>query len=337
MVDYFIIFIRNYGVINMKKYFSLCILLMVLALVSCKGSKSNEKIVEDVCDEILNCESYKSVATMLNGSDESKKYNVETLYMKGDYYKVTYSNEDNGTKQIILKNEEGVYALTPSVSKQFKFESLWPNNGSHIYLPTSVITDYINDPAKSFKEEDGKLVLTSVINHKVHSNYKYQQIKVDKKKEAILEVSYFDDANIKVSSIKYDSIVFNCKLEKNDFNANSVINTEINVMGEGSVAKIEGDFVASYIPEGYSLRNNTDSIYVYSGEKSYTIVISDIADDDYSGVSRIYDDFMLCDKGLVFKNTNSSTLLYQNKEIEIIYQEMDNSNIISIFNSISFI
>ncbi|MGM9972086.1 MAG: outer membrane lipoprotein carrier protein LolA [Anaeroplasmataceae bacterium] len=321
----------------MKKWFSLLCVLVTMCLVACKKDKSNDTIVTDVCNNIINCSSYKSVATLNNMRDNNKSYTIETVYMKDDYYKVTYNCENAENKQIILRNPDGVYALTPSIAKQFKFESLWPSNGSHIYIPTSVINDYLNDPAKSYVEEDGLLVLTSTINHKIHNNYKYQHITIDKKKESIIGVNYYDENNNVVSSLTFESVVFNVSVNEDDFDASKVINNEINVMGEGSVVDIIGSLEVSYVIEGSSLKTSNESIFVYTGECNYTIVVSDITEDDYIGVSRIYNDFMLCDKGIIFKQENSSTILYHNKEIEIISNNISNENIINIFNSITFI
>ena len=37
-------------------------------------------------------------------------------------------------KPIILRNSEGIYVLTPSLNKSFKFQSEWPYNSSQTYL-----------------------------------------------------------------------------------------------------------------------------------------------------------------------------------------------------------
>lgn len=319
----------------MKKLFSL--VFMLLCLVSCKDKKTSEDIVNSICETVLNCDSYKSVATLKNNSDNGNVFNIETLYMKGGYYKVTYNNSTNSTKQIILKNNDGVFALTPSISKQFKFESLWPDNGSHIYMPTSIINDYKKDENREVLEENGNLILSSAISHKTHDNYKYQHIVVNPKKNAICEVNYYDDNKNIVCTVNYDSITFNLNLSVADFNPSNVINVEIDSTGEGSVAKIDGNIEVGYIIEGSKLISNNDSIFVYQGQLNYTIAVSDIISDDYLGVSRIYNDFLLSNKGLIFKNENSMTLLYQNKEIRVLSSDISDAEIINIFNSISFI
>jgi len=41
---------------------------------------------------------------------------------KKDMYKVSLTNKANNHEQIILKNNDGVYVLTPSLNKSFKFQ-----------------------------------------------------------------------------------------------------------------------------------------------------------------------------------------------------------------------
>ena len=50
-----------------------------------------------------------------------------------------YLREKSQYKQIILKNPEGVFVVTPALNKSFKFQSDWPNNTSQIYLLKAVL------------------------------------------------------------------------------------------------------------------------------------------------------------------------------------------------------
>lgn len=50
-------------------------------------------------------------------------------------------NKANEHKQIILRNNDGLYVITPSLNKSFKFESTWPDNSSQSYILSSLIKD----------------------------------------------------------------------------------------------------------------------------------------------------------------------------------------------------
>lgn len=41
--------------------------------------------------------------------------------------------------QIVLRNDEGVFVLTPSQNKSFRFQSNWPDNQGQVYLYETLI------------------------------------------------------------------------------------------------------------------------------------------------------------------------------------------------------
>ena len=74
-------------------------------------------------------------------NDDNYNYKVDVYYKKDDYYKVILTNKFNDHTQIILKNDDGVYVLTPALNKSFKFQSDWPNDNSQIYLLDALLRD----------------------------------------------------------------------------------------------------------------------------------------------------------------------------------------------------
>lgn len=62
---------------------------------------------------------YKLTGDMeIVSNDEVYDYTVTVDYMEGDYYKATLENRDSDHKQIILKNENGVFVKTQKSTKQ---------------------------------------------------------------------------------------------------------------------------------------------------------------------------------------------------------------------------
>ena len=61
--------------------------------------------------------------------------------MSKDKFKVSLINNSTNHEQVILRNDDGVFVLTPSLNKSFKFQSDWPYNNSQIYLLGSIIDD----------------------------------------------------------------------------------------------------------------------------------------------------------------------------------------------------
>src|SRR5574344_829460 len=126
----------------MKKKFVLITITGILILFGCVGcgKTSNKKVIEFVDKKISELTSYnlKGNLEIANGED-MYTYNVEVSYKKDELFKVSLTNTNNNHVQVLLKNTDGVYVLTPSLNKSFKFQSDWPYNNSQIYLYQTII------------------------------------------------------------------------------------------------------------------------------------------------------------------------------------------------------
>ena len=78
--------------------------------------------------------------TIETGNDP-QEYQVEIWYKKPELYRVYLENPKKDQSQVILRNGNGVFVLTPSLNKSFRFHSDWPNNSSQVYLFESLVKD----------------------------------------------------------------------------------------------------------------------------------------------------------------------------------------------------
>ena len=84
------------------------ILLMICCIfVSGCGKYSEKNIIKDFNKKISNGYKLSGELDVLN-NDEVYHYNVSVSHID-DYYKVTLVNQANNHKQVILKNDDGVY------------------------------------------------------------------------------------------------------------------------------------------------------------------------------------------------------------------------------------
>ena len=100
----------------MKKIF---IFLGVILLLTGCGKSNNKNIIKKLDKQLSSCKSYHLIATLdIYRNEEKYSYDVQSSYMKGDYFKVELVNKNNNHKQIILKNKDGVYVKTQKSTKQ---------------------------------------------------------------------------------------------------------------------------------------------------------------------------------------------------------------------------
>ena len=164
----------------MKKIFLTIALVAVLCLTGC-GSLKDKEIKDSFLKDVEDLKSYYMEGTLkLTNNDDTYEYNVEVSYKKNNKYKVSLKNKANDYEQIILKNDDGVYVITPSLNKSFKFQSDWPNNNSQSYLLDSVANDLKNDSAYKFTQKNNDYIFTTKTNYPNNPKYVRQNITLDK-------------------------------------------------------------------------------------------------------------------------------------------------------------
>lgn len=126
-------------------------------------------------------ESYELVGTMKIVSNEDEfTYDVNIGVSDGKYYKVSLTNNINNHEQVILRNDEGVYVVTPELNKSFKFMSEWPNNSSQAYLIESLIRDVNKDDKATIKEINDGYSITTKVDYPNNQKFDHEVITTDK-------------------------------------------------------------------------------------------------------------------------------------------------------------
>lgn len=199
----------------MKKFWGLCCTILLLA-TGC-GKVTGEDVVKEFSNQVNDTKSYVLKGTMEIYSDEDTfTYSVEANYLKDNFYKVLLVNQTNNHEQIILRNNDGVYVITPSLNKSFKFQSEWPDNSSQSYLLKAIASDINNDAEVSMEEVDSKYVVKSKVNYPNNSELVYQKVTLDKNmKLEKVEVYNANDA-VKIK-MNVGSIDMKASLNEDDF------------------------------------------------------------------------------------------------------------------------
>ena len=208
---------------KLKKIILIC--LMVLLTSGC-GKFTVDTAIKEFTSDVNNSKSYKLKGAMeIINNEETFTYSLEANYLKDDYYKVVLVNQTNNHEQIILRNGEGVFVVTPSLNKSFKFQSEWPFNSSQAYILASLVSDIKNDDKVTLEESENNYILKSKVNYPNNTELTYQKIYFDKKMniESVDVYSNDDIAKIKVS---FTSVDLKAGLDKDDFILDDLIDEE---------------------------------------------------------------------------------------------------------------
>lgn len=309
----------------MKKIFILFGVLL-FTITGC-GEYKLEDAIKDFSKSVENSKSYKVNGTMeISSGEEIFTYSIDTYYLKDDYYKVILVNQTNNHEQIILKNADGLYVVTPSLNKSFKFDSVWPDNSSQAYILQNLVNDIKNDSSATLEKKDNEYIIRSKVNYPNNEELSYQKIHFDKNMN-LNKVEVYNNEDIVKIKVNFKTIDLKAKLSKDDFvlddlidepNTNETQNNdncseetckeESNNCEEGKCEEtsstLESIIYPLYIPsethlsssETVSTETGQRVILTFSGDKNFVIVEEKaVASSDFEVVPVFGDPLMLND------------------------------------------
>lgn len=324
----------------MKKIF---IILLVCLLFVCGCGKVNEKdIVKKLKDNIKNSYLLEGSLSMTN-NDDVYNYDVSVSYKKDNFYKVSLTNTNNNHTQVILKNNDGVYIVTPSLNKSFKFQSDWPYDNSQIYLLEALINDIENDSDYKFVNEDDKFIFKTKVNYPNNKMLNHQKIVFDNDMD-LEKVLVFDNNDVVRMELVIKDIEYSPTFKNNYFDLNTLISTfdDVDVVAS---SKIDDSIFPLFIPSGTKLQNSevikTDIgerlIMTFDGDKPF-LLVGETADvmEEFTIIPTYGEPYMLIDTlGVVTDNSlswNSNGIDYY-----LVSDVMGKDELVEIARSISSI
>lgn len=192
------------------------IIILVVALCFTLKPKAFDKQFQKVMDHM---DSYILKGDMeITKGEDVKTYAVEVGYQKvdeNDYFKVSLLDKELNQEQIILRNNEGVFVITPSLNQVFKFEGEWPLNSPKPYLLQSMVTFVSGEEAEIAKEDEGYLV-TSPVVYPNNKNYVKQEMLFDKDANIKWVQIYNQDDSVELK-IVFQSVEYNKEIADDYF------------------------------------------------------------------------------------------------------------------------
>lgn len=189
-----------------------------MVVLSACGAKSQEDVVSDLNKKMDGLTSYKTKAKMtLQMGAEPQEYDVEVWHNDPDFYRVALKNAGKDQSQMILKNKEGVFVLTPALNKSFRFQSDWPKNSSQPYLYESLVQDIMEDPEATFKETEEHYVFETKTRYQNNKMLPMQEITLSKKDLAPISVKVMDTDHNPLVTVAFGATEFNAKFDPDSF------------------------------------------------------------------------------------------------------------------------
>ena len=173
-------------------------------------------------------------------------YDVDVAFLKENNFRVSLKNQTNNHEQIILRNNDGVYVLTPSLNKSFKFQSEWPYNNSQSYLLHNLLNDIKNDNEYSFEVVDSGFIITTKTNYSNNKDLVSQKIYLDNDKNISL-VEVLDSNGLVKLKFTVNDIDYNSNYDIDYFKLDN--NMSVGSIVEDDVFHLNDIVYPMYIPQ----------------------------------------------------------------------------------------
>lgn len=335
----------------MKKIF-LGIFLCLIFLTGC-GKKSEGDVLKSYTSAVEKAKSYYLNGKMeLVNNEDVYTYDISVSYEADDNYKIELVNTVNNHEQVILRNSEGVYVVTPSLNKSFKFQSDWPYNNSQVYLLSSLLDDINNDEERVFETKDNEYVFTTRVNYPNSPKLEKQKIYFNANNLPTRVEVLDKDGNVEIKMV-FNKIDLKADFNDTYFDLSSILDTEVkeenneeqqNTETETKeTATIDEIIYPMYLPtntylanqEKVKVDNGERLILTFAGDSSFVLVEETVSITNSPEIIPTYGEVELIGASLAVINDNSANWFSNGIEYYVVSDTMDSSEILEVAKSIS--
>lgn len=292
---------------------------------------------KDALKDAKNTKSYEFVCQMdMMENDELKTYQVTSVYARidnKDYYKVELYDKSLNMAQVIVRNNEGVFVLTPELNQVFQFKSDWPSQSPKPYIYQSLIS--FLEENKYEKIKDGYQVMGD-IQYENDSRIKSQEVIFDKKLYPV-NVYLYDQDGGEVVKCTMTSFKTNNEIKEDVFKVENLMSCNEQVSNE--VASLLPLYPVSLMgsvlekEEVSSIDESLNHILKFTGDKTFTIVQSPLNVSKEVTVTKIEHDMIDFIDGVGYENHDAMTLMTSGIICSIYSNDLSYNEKLSVLSS----
>ena len=329
-----------------KKIVAGVLAVLVLVLAGFKLFFNKDNTPKKMMDVKENLTSYHMEANMeISSSDDKRNFFVQVDYKKdseNDLFKISILDKNINQEQIMLRNKEGVFVLTPALNQVYSFKGDYPLNGQKPYLYHSMLSALEGDYNLE-KVSDG-YVLSFAPKYENSPNWVNEDVKLSTDFKPVW-VNIYDSNNSIVCSVNFTKVEFDVKFEDDDFNVEICMNkakesaADINRSEEDLPFKVVSNLINSELSQQTEATVDGKTVYIlaYRGNQNFTIIQSIIDDNEEINYSAVNGTLVNFDRGIGFYNNSYLTYIYNGIKYEVYSDTLKVSEMIDIVSSLDVI
>lgn len=207
-------------------------MLLSMVLLAACGSQSKEDVLKDLDKKWNGVKGYELDATMeIKTGSEPRLYDVNVWHTEPDLYRVKVTQQGEEVTQMIIRNKDGVFVVTPSLNKTYKFQSDWPKQNSQAYLIGALAEDLLADDKVQMEEDDNNYIFTAATRNNHKSIMPTQKIVVNKKTKLPDSVSVLNEAEEEQMLITFNKIDLNAQHKESEYAVENFTDKEKDTAG----------------------------------------------------------------------------------------------------------
>lgn len=294
--------------------------------------KKAAKLTEDTS-------SYQMSGSMeISSSEDLKSYAITSSWMRtetGEYFKVEMTDKALNQQQIILKNDEGVFVITPSLNQVFKFQGEWPTNSPKPYLLQTMLELLNNEEVQISSNSEGYLIEAPAV-YPSAASLVHQKVQFSKEMKPMYLMGYNAD-NICELNMQFTDVQYNCAFEDDFFKQPE---TSINSVTTSYLEEVDlplypmAVFDAKLVNATVSnVNGNTEHVLEFSGERAFTVIEKKIEDSEDFELIEVQGELVEGLGILAYYNGNKLTAISTQMDLSVYSDDLSVMEMLQVIDS----
>lgn len=329
-----------------KKIVAGLLVVLVVVVAAFKIFQNNGNL-EDIATKLNDSlTSYQLEGTMeMSNGEEVRNYNVKVSYKHQDddeLFKVSLYDTNINQEQLMVRNEKGVYVITPTLNQVYEFKGDWPLNSPKPYIYQSML-DAFNQEHKVENLDDGYLVTTFPKFANANQWYK-EEIKFNKELSPLWVHIYDKDDVIRVKflvnkfekDITYDNDYFDVNKTLEDSKSTSF---DVTTKFEDLPLYPANADIEAVLKDQTTANINGESVHIlaYEGSKPFTVVQRLLSKEEEVVISTIDGEMIDLMNGIGFVKDQTISCIYNGVEYKIYSDVLSVAELIEVANGMEVV
>lgn len=224
--------------------------------------------------QTLDSKNYQSEAMMTVTMDNNvQKYYVKVSYEGPEMYKIELGNADKQINQVIVHNQSGMFIVSPSLGKVFRFNGQWAQNQGQIYLYDQLLKQITTNKDVKMQKANGQYAFDIPVTPATDA-ISSEQVVLNAKDLNPQTVKLIDKQGKAAVTLAFSSFTTGVQFPKNAFDPQALIANppaKTTMASETTFGYIEPPSMFGTTFSTLTQDSDTSAVLRYSGQHHYTL------------------------------------------------------------------